>query len=116
MAFLGKVSDTNEWWWVEEQLLLLSKHCDSFVLQMYSDGSEFLPQNNETALKYFKKASELVGTTLLCPIAPPLSEYNKKSSHFAGFAFIWAFLLLRVIPWARAASAWPTCMEEASQW
>lgn len=44
----------------------VSKRFDSFVLQMYSDGSEFLPQNNETALKYFKKASELVGMTLLC--------------------------------------------------
>lgn len=31
-----------------------------FVLQMYSEGSEFLPQNNETALQYFKKASDLV--------------------------------------------------------
>lgn len=31
---------------------------------MYSDGSEFLPQNNETALKYFKKASELVGINI----------------------------------------------------
>lgn len=27
---------------------------------MYSEGSEFLPQNNETALQYFKKASDLV--------------------------------------------------------
>lgn len=78
MAFLGKVSDMNEWWWVKEQLLLVSKRCDSFILQMYSDGSEFLPQNNETALKYFKKASELVGMTLLCLISPPLSEYEKK--------------------------------------
>lgn len=30
---------------------------------MYSEGSEFLPQNNETALHYFKKASEQVGTS-----------------------------------------------------
>lgn len=30
------------------------------VPQMYSEGSEFLPQNNETALQYFKKASDLV--------------------------------------------------------
>ena len=29
-------------------------------LQMYSEGSEFVPQNNETALQYFKKASDLV--------------------------------------------------------
>lgn len=50
---------------IKEQLFLVSERCDSFVLQMYSDGSEFLPQNNETALKYFKKASELVGMTLL---------------------------------------------------
>lgn len=27
---------------------------------MYSEGSEYLPQNNETALQYFKKASDLV--------------------------------------------------------
>lgn len=27
---------------------------------MYSEGSDFLPQNNETALQYFKKASDLV--------------------------------------------------------
>lgn len=33
---------------------------DLFVLQMYSEGSDFLPQNNETALQYFKKASDLV--------------------------------------------------------
>lgn len=32
--------------------------------QMYSEGSEFLPQNNETALQYFKKASDLVRTKL----------------------------------------------------
>lgn len=32
---------------------------------MYSEGSEFLPQNNETALQYFKKASDLVRITLL---------------------------------------------------
>lgn len=31
---------------------------------MYSEGSEFLPQNNETALQYFKKASDLVRTKL----------------------------------------------------
>lgn len=116
MAFLGKVSDTDEWRWVKEQPLLVSKCCASFVLQMYSDGSEFLPQNNDTALKYFKKASELVGRTLLCLISPPLSEDENKVHIFAGFVFIWAFLLLRVIPWARAAWAWPTCMEEASQW
>lgn len=29
-------------------------------VQMYSEGSTFLPQNNETALQYFKKASDLV--------------------------------------------------------
>lgn len=34
------------------------------VPQMYSEGSEFLPQNNETALQYFKKASDLVRITL----------------------------------------------------
>ncbi|CAG01805.1 unnamed protein product, partial [Tetraodon nigroviridis] len=65
MAFLGKVSDANERGLMKEQRLV-SKRCHSFVLQMYSDGSEFLPQNNETALKYFKKASELVGMALLC--------------------------------------------------
>lgn len=27
---------------------------------MYSEGSEFLPQDNETALQYFKKASDMV--------------------------------------------------------
>lgn len=27
---------------------------------MYSEGSDFIPQNNETALQYFKKASDLV--------------------------------------------------------
>lgn len=32
----------------------------SYVSQMYSEGSEFLPQNNETALQYFKKSSDLV--------------------------------------------------------
>ncbi|KAF7231479.1 protein sel-1-like protein 1-like [Nothobranchius furzeri] len=26
---------------------------------MYSEGSEFLPQDNETALQYFKKASDM---------------------------------------------------------
>lgn len=30
--------------------------------QMYSEGSEYLHQNNETALQYFKKASDLVST------------------------------------------------------
>lgn len=34
--------------------------CLSLSFQMYSEGSEFLPQNNETALQYFKKASDLV--------------------------------------------------------
>lgn len=82
MAFLGKVGDMKQWWWVKEQPLLVSKRCDSFVLQMYSDGSEFLPQNNETALKYFKKASELVGRTLLCLISPPLPEDEKKKVTF----------------------------------
>lgn len=81
---------------------------------MYSDGSEFLPQNNETALKYFKKASELVGMALLCLMSPFLSEcFFFKKVHVS---FIWAFLLLREIRWDRAALAWPTCMEEASQW
>lgn len=101
---------------VKEHLLLVSKSCDSFVLQMYSDGSEFLPQNNETALKYFKKASELVGMTLLCLMSPSLSEFFFLNSHFVGFLSIWTFLLLREIRWDRAASAWPTCTEEASQW
>lgn len=36
-----------------------------FVLKMYSEGSEFLPQNNETALQYFKKASDLVSMSSL---------------------------------------------------
>lgn len=31
---------------------------------MYSEGSEYLPQNNDTALQYFKKASDLVRTML----------------------------------------------------
>uniref|UniRef100_A0A8C4DYY4 Fibronectin type-II domain-containing protein n=1 Tax=Dicentrarchus labrax TaxID=13489 RepID=A0A8C4DYY4_DICLA len=31
----------------------------SFCPQMYSEGSDYLPQNNETALQYFKKASDL---------------------------------------------------------
>uniref|UniRef100_A0A8C9W5V1 SEL1L adaptor subunit of SYVN1 ubiquitin ligase n=1 Tax=Scleropages formosus TaxID=113540 RepID=A0A8C9W5V1_SCLFO len=30
-----------------------------FLSQMYSEGSEFVPQNNETALQYFKKAADL---------------------------------------------------------
>lgn len=35
-----------------------------YIPQMYSEGSEFLPQNNETALQYFKKASDLVRVKL----------------------------------------------------
>ncbi|TMS11933.1 Protein sel-1-like protein 1 [Larimichthys crocea] len=34
-------------------------HAMAFLGKMYSEGSEFLPQNNETALQYFKKASDL---------------------------------------------------------
>lgn len=30
------------------------------IFQMYSEGSDFLAQNNDTALQYFKKASDLV--------------------------------------------------------
>lgn len=56
---------------------------------MYSDGSEFLPQNNETALKYFKKASELVGMTKLCLVLLSLSESLKKE-----FPFCWICVYL----------------------
>lgn len=79
---------------------------------MYSDGSEFLPQNNETALKYFKKASELVGINITTSvrIAQDRIEFSLAP------LFIRAFLLLREIQWDRMALAWPTCMEEASRW
>lgn len=78
MAFLGKVSGIrveggslmvwnkdsglkNALGWLC-RLLCCTKNrdMDLFVLQMYSEGSDFLPQNNETALQYFKKASDLV--------------------------------------------------------
>lgn len=31
-----------------------------FFFQMYSEGSDVVPQNNETALQYFKKAADMV--------------------------------------------------------
>uniref|UniRef100_A0A8C4DXQ9 Protein sel-1 homolog 1 n=1 Tax=Dicentrarchus labrax TaxID=13489 RepID=A0A8C4DXQ9_DICLA len=34
-------------------------HAMAFLGKMYSEGSDYLPQNNETALQYFKKASDL---------------------------------------------------------
>ncbi|KAF3849713.1 hypothetical protein F7725_019432 [Dissostichus mawsoni] len=34
-------------------------HAMAFLGKMYSEGSEYLHQNNETALQYFKKASDL---------------------------------------------------------
>uniref|UniRef100_A0AAY4DCK5 Uncharacterized protein n=1 Tax=Denticeps clupeoides TaxID=299321 RepID=A0AAY4DCK5_9TELE len=34
-------------------------HAMAFLGKMYSEGSEFVPQNNDTALQYFKKASDL---------------------------------------------------------
>lgn len=77
MAFLGKVSEMNER--VRSLKLLISKRCDISVLQMYSDGSEFLPQNNETALKYFKKASELVGKNIC-------TAFRRDK-----FTFLWLF-------------------------
>lgn len=55
---------------------------------MYSEGSEFLPQNNETALQYFKKASDLVRAQLwtaalayvwnwvVCPVSIRCSYHN----------------------------------------
>lgn len=30
------------------------------VFQMYSEGSDIVPQSNETALHYFKKAADMV--------------------------------------------------------
>lgn len=30
------------------------------VFQMYSEGSDVVPQSNETALHYFKKAADMV--------------------------------------------------------
>lgn len=79
MAFLGKVSGIrveggslmvwnkdsglkNTLGWLCRLLCCKKKErdMDLFVLQMYSEGSDFLPQNNETALQYFKKASDLV--------------------------------------------------------
>lgn len=31
-----------------------------FYFQMYSEGSDVVPQSNETALQYFKKAADMV--------------------------------------------------------
>lgn len=95
---------------------------------MYSEGSEYLPQNNETALQYFKKASDLVrldsSIQCLCPgyltaLSLPLFGEEQISllalrQCFPGF--IHMFFLFRVIQWVRAAWAWPTCMEEVSRW
>ena len=36
------------------------KNVTGSVLQMYSEGSDIVPQSNETALHYFKKAADMV--------------------------------------------------------
>lgn len=36
------------------------------VFQMYSEGSDIVPQSNETALHYFKKAADMVRLPNLC--------------------------------------------------
>lgn len=33
---------------------------NGFLFQMYSEGSDVVPQSNETALQYFKKAADMV--------------------------------------------------------
>lgn len=85
-----------------------SFHCS--VLQMYSEGSEFLPQNNETALKYFKKASELVRIHVFISELENTTRFNSLSFSVIGV------LSFRVIQWGRVAWAWPIYMEEESLW
>jgi hypothetical protein len=36
--------------------------------QMYSEGSDIVPQSNETALHYFKKAADMVRLPNLCAV------------------------------------------------
>lgn len=38
----------------------VSNHSLILLCQMYSEGSSFVTQNNDTALHYFKKAADLV--------------------------------------------------------
>lgn len=38
------------------------------VFQMYSEGSDIVPQSNETALHYFKKAADMVRLPTQCVV------------------------------------------------
>lgn len=54
MAYLGKVC-----YHIIVAYQVMNNSCEYFIIQIYLDGSDDIKQDNETALKYFKKASDL---------------------------------------------------------
>lgn len=78
--------------------------------QMYSEGSKYVHQNNDTALHYFKKAADLV-RIFFFPV-----KIQKLLIIKCSLICNFCWHLFREIRLARVASVWLTCMEGVFLW